>query len=135
MRTVPFLSHSTGTKNWNGSIWNPVSPKRQDSLNKLKQVIGFIQENYGEQISLQALSDMCFMSPNYFCQYFKQEIGKTPIAFMNEYRIEKACELLSESDLPISDVSLQVGFNNFSYFIRKFREYKGMTPKNYRKMP
>ena len=72
------------------------------------------------------------MSPNYFCHYFKQEIGKTPIAFINEYRIEKACEMLSESDLPISDVALSVGFDNFSYFIRKFREYKGVTPKKYR---
>ncbi len=48
------------------------------------------------------------MSPNYFCHYFKQEIGKTPISFINEYRIEKACEMLSESKAPISDIALSV---------------------------
>ena len=81
---------------------------------------------------MQTLSEICFMSSNYFCHYFKKEIGKTPISFINEYRIEKACEMLSECNLPISNIALSVGFDNFSYFIRKFREYKGITPKEYR---
>lgn len=113
---------------------NTLSPKGKHSLEKLKKVIEHVHVNYAEPISLQALADICFMSPNYFCRYFKQEIGKTPIGFINEYRIEKACELLSESLLPISEVSLSVGFDNFSYFIRKFREYKGVTPKKYRSL-
>ena len=113
---------------------NTLSPKGKDSLNKLKQVIAYIQKNYAQSISLQSLSDICFMSPNYFCRYFKQEIGKTPISFLNEYRIEKACEMLSETEQHISDIALSVGFDNFSYFVRKFREYKGVTPKKYRSL-
>lgn len=111
---------------------NTLFLKRKDSLNQLKQVIEYIHKNITEPISLQALAEICFMSPNYFCHYFKQEIGKTPVTFINEYRIEKACEMLSASNLSISDISLSVGFDNFSYFIRKFREYKGITPKEYR---
>ncbi len=106
--------------------------KKEDSLNKLKQVIEYIHNNITNTISLQTLSEICFMSSNYFCHYFKKEIGKTPISFINEYRIEKACEMLSECNLPISNIALSVGFDNFSYFIRKFREYKGITPKEYR---
>lgn len=113
-------------------IENTISTKGKEPLNNLKKVIEYIHINYSQLISLQTLSDICFMSPNYFCHYFKQEIGKTPIHFINEYRIEKACELLLESSLPISEISLSVGFDNFSYFIRKFREYKGVTPKKYR---
>lgn len=113
---------------------NTLSLKGKDSLDKLKQVIEYIHENLAVSISLQSLADICFMSPNYFCRYFKQEIGKTPITFINECRIEKACQLLSESNVPVSQVSLSVGFDNFSYFIRKFREYKGMTPKAYRSL-
>ena len=111
---------------------NTLSSKGNHSLNKLKQVIEYIHKNIAQPIPLQTLAEICFMSPNYFCHYFKQEIGKTPITFINEYRIEKACEILSASDLLISDISLSVGFDNFSYFIRKFREYKGVTPKEYR---
>ena len=113
---------------------NTLSPKGKDSLDKLKQVIEYIHENLAQPISLQTLAKICFMSPNYFCHYFKQEIGKTPISFINEYRIEKACEMLSESKAPISDIALSVGFDNFSYFIRKFREYKGVTPNKYRSL-
>ena len=113
---------------------NKLSSKGKDSLNKLKQVIEYIHVNYAESIALQTLSEICFMSPNYFCHNFKQEIGKTPISFINEYRIEKACEMLSESKAPISDIALSVGFDNFSYFIRKFREYKGVTPNKYRSL-
>lgn len=113
---------------------NTLSPKGKDSLNKLKQVIEYIHIHYPESIALQTLSEICFMSPNYFCHYFKQEIGKTPIGFINEYRIEKACEMLSESEAPISNIALSVGFDNFSYFIRKFREYKGVAPNKYRSL-
>ena len=115
-------------------VENTLTAKGKDSLQKLKQVIAYIHQNYQEPIPLQALSDICYMSPNYFCRYFKQEIGKTPIGFLNEYRMEKACQLLSESQLTISDIALSVGFDNFSYFIRKFREYKGVTPKKYRSL-
>ena len=113
---------------------NTLSSRGKDSLNKLKQVIEYIHINYTQPISLQTLSEICFMSPNYFCHYFKQEIGKTPIGFINEYRIEKACEMLSESKAPISEIALSVGFDNFSYFIRKFREYKRVAPKKYRSL-
>lgn len=111
---------------------NTLSLKGKDSLNKLKQVIEYIHKNYAEPITLQTLSEICFMSPSYFCHYFKQETGKSPITFINEYRIESACQKLSESELSVSDIALSVGFDNFSYFIRKFREHKGVTPKEYR---
>lgn len=110
---------------------NTQSSKEEDSL---KKIIEYIHTNYANPISLQSLADICFMSPNYFCHYFKQKIGKPPIAFINEYRIQKACQMLSDSELPVSQIALSVGFDNFSYFIRKFREYKGVTPKKYRSL-
>lgn len=115
-------------------VENTLSPKGKDSLEKLKQVIEYIHKNLAQPLSLQALAELCFMSPGYFCRYFKQEIGKTPIAFINECRIEKACELLSQSNLPVSQIALSVGFDNFSYFIRKFRQYKGVSPGKYREV-
>ena len=77
------------------------------------------------------------MSPTYFCKYFHQEMGKTPFAFLNEYRIKKAAILLDDSSLYVSDIAINCGFDNISYFIRKFKEYQGITPKKYRsrKMP
>ncbi len=111
---------------------NPISSKSADSMEKLKQVLLYIEQHYPLPISLEHMAEIAYMSPNYFCHYFRKEIGKPPIAFVNEYRIQKAAQLLSESDLPVSQVAMSVGFDNFSYFIRKFKEYKSVTPKEYR---
>lgn len=113
-------------------IENTVTSKEADTQNNLKKVIEYIHQNYSQSISLATLSGICYLSPNYFCQYFRQATGKTPVAFINEYRIQKAAALLLESELPISSIALSVGFDNFSYFIRKFKEYKGVTPQTYR---
>lgn len=107
---------------------------QEDSISKLKKVIGYIKENYENKITLEELAKICYMSPNYFCNYFHKETGKTPIVFINEYRIQKASKLLSQSDISISEAAVKVGFDNFSYFIRKFKEYKGVTPKQYKEL-
>ena len=64
-------------------------------------------------------------------QWFFVEAGE------NEYRIKKAAILLDDSSLSVSDIAINCGFDNISYFIRKFKEYQGITPKKYRsrKMP
>ena len=109
-----------------------MTAKSEDSLRKLKNVIGYIEQNYASLITLDMMSKIAYMSPTYFCHYFRKETGKSPLAFINEYRIQKAAQLLSETDLQISQIAQSVGFDNFSYFIRKFREYKSITPKEYR---
>lgn len=118
----------------NSFLENVITSKEKDSLNKLKKVIEYIHQNYSNPISLQTLAEISFMSPNYFCSYFHREIGKTPITFINEYRIQKAAQLLSETELSISEIALSIGFDNQSYFIRKFQEYKKTTPKKYRSL-
>lgn len=111
---------------------NRVTPKGMDSMKKLKEALSYVERNYAAPITLHQLAEISCMSPNYFCHYFRKEIGRSPIAFVNEYRIQRAAQLLSETNLQISQIALSTGFDNFSYFIRKFREYKSMTPKEYR---
>lgn len=111
---------------------NTQSPQKEENVNKLRTVIDYMKNHYDTAISLETLSSLAYMTPTYFCRYFRQETGKTPITFLNEYRIQKAAELLSSQDISISQAALVCGFDNFSYFIRKFKEYKGMTPGKYR---
>lgn len=109
------------------------SEKEEENLKKLKKVITYMQQNYAQSLSLQKLAGIAYLSPTYFCHYFRKETGKSPITFLNEYRIEQAAKMLAESDIPVSQIAVQVGFDNFSYFIRKFREYKHVSPKEYRR--
>lgn len=111
---------------------NQITGKQRSSINQIKGVLDFIRSHYAETITLKELSDIACMSPTYFCRYFRKEIGKTPFAFLNEYRIKKAVILLDDSSLSVSDIAISCGFDNISYFIRKFKEYHGMTPKKYR---
>jgi len=112
-----------------------LKPEKKISENQknIKKVIKYIQDNYSEKISLDELASILNMNKNYFCSYFKNSIGKQPITYINEYRCEKAVELLHNTDLKILDISLMVGFDNLSYFIRKFKQYKKYTPAKYKK--
>ena len=73
------------------------------------------------------------LNEQYFCRLFKKAIGSSPIEYINEYRIKQAKRLLEESDLPVTEVCMECGYNNLGNFLREFRKYSGMTPLQYRK--
>ena len=73
------------------------------------------------------------LNPQYFCRYFKENIGKTATRYIQEVRMEKAAEALAETNEKIITIAADSGFDNIGYFIRKFREIKGVTPSEYRK--
>lgn len=105
----------------------------KEKQENIKKVITYIQDNYDKKILLEDLASLLNMNKNYFSKYFHQAIGKTPITYINVYRCEKAAELLKSSDLKVLDISFMVGFENFSYFIRRFKEHKRYSPIQYRK--
>ncbi|MBC5997893.1 AraC family transcriptional regulator [Romboutsia ilealis] len=109
-----------------------LNSNNKDKFNILKKIIYYIQENYNSKITIDELAKIANMSPQYFCKFFKSMVGKTAIEYINEYRIEKACKILKTEDVKIMNVCFSVGFDNFSYFIRKFKEYKKCTPSKYK---
>ncbi|MCF0134471.1 MAG: AraC family transcriptional regulator [Blautia sp.] len=100
---------------------------------QLKQVIDFIDNNFTEPITLSELSASVSMSPKYFCRFFSEMTHQTPMDYLNRQRIEKACHQLASSDVSITDVAYNTGFNDLSYFIRTFKKYKGITPGKYKR--
>ena len=73
------------------------------------------------------------LSPQYFSSFFRENFGRTFVQHVNSLRIEQAARLLRETDLPVMEIGFNVGFDNFSYFIKRFREEYGASPSNYRK--
>lgn len=98
---------------------------------RLKPVFEYIENHYSSSITLNQLSQICGMSPKYFCRYFQAIIHKTPMDYLNYYRIERACSLLCTTDTPITSIAYDCGFNDNSYFIKVFKRYKHTTPKQY----
>lgn len=102
-------------------------------LNSIKNVLSYISENYYNSIDLDSLAKIAGMNPKYFCRYFRGITERTPIDYLNYYRIECACEMLSTKDIPIKEVAISCGFNDESYFIKTFHKYKGITPRRFMK--
>lgn len=108
--------------------------KEKDNENAMiaRTVMTYIQENYMNKITLDELADLVNLSTPYFCKLFKTMFDKTAVEYINEYRVEKASFMLTQTEEKIIDIAFLVGFENFSYFIRKFKSIKGMTPSIYR---
>ena len=102
-------------------------------LNSIKNVLAYIAENYDSSISLDNLAKIAGMNPKYFCRSFRSMTERTPIDYLNYYRIECACEMLSTKDISIKETAISCGFNDESYFIKTFHKYKGITPKQFMK--
>lgn len=98
---------------------------------QLKSVFEYIENNYSSNITLQQLSQISGMSPKYFCRYFQTIAHKTPVDYLNYYRIERSCFLLCTTDLSVTAIAYDCGFNDCSYYIKLFKRYKHTTPKQY----
>lgn len=98
----------------------------------IKKSLNYIQSNYTKKIYIENLAKEVNMNPQYFCRFFKNNIGRTPVDFINQFRIEQAVKIIETEDKKISDICFEVGFDNFSYFIKKFKQYKNCTPNKYK---
>ncbi len=98
----------------------------------IKRVLKYIEGHYREKVTLAEMAGAAGMNEQYFCRFFRKMTGKTPITYLNDYRLEHAAEELLARDAKIMEICYENGFENISYFIKKFKEHKGMTPKEYR---
>ncbi len=111
-----------------------LSIKNKIRNKKLDMVLDYIKNNYGKNISLEELAKAADFSPKYFCRVFREMTGRSPVEYLNWFRINKACVFLRESNEKLLNIATNCGFNDFSYFIKMFHRYKGMTPLKYRNM-
>jgi len=106
--------------------------KPQDST-KIDIIYKHINGNFKNHISLEEIADKVSMTVPAFCRYFKKATGKTFTQLVNEYRVVHATKLLNESQMSITDICFECGFNNFSHFNKQFNELTGKSASNYRK--
>ena len=99
----------------------------------VKRCIQYMEDNYMRKITLAELAQLVHMTPNYFCNYFKKQTGLTPFTQLNNIRVRRASKMLRQTEKSVVDIAESCGFENVSFFIRKFKEIRGCTPSVYRK--
>ena len=103
-----------------------------DALAKINTVFTYITDNYGGPISADMLAARLGMSHTKFSRFFRKATGNSFTDFVNQIRINKACQLLMNTDKYVTNICYDVGFNNVANFNRRFLEMKGVTPKEFR---
>ena len=101
---------------------------------RLRRVLSFIADNYESDLSLRELAEVAGMSAFHFAREFKRTTGLPPHQYLIKFRIERAKQLLTQSELPLVEVSSRAGFSHQSHFTRLFRKLTGTTPQSYRLM-
>lgn len=100
---------------------------------RTKVMMQYIHDHYSEDVKLQRIADSAAISESVCLRSFRGVIGITPIQYLIQYRIEKAAELLLQSDRKVNEIAFSCGFSDLSYFTKCFREMKRCTPVEYRK--
>ena len=107
--------------------------KDYKSLEKMKLILKFVENNYMEKITIEDVAKEVSLSQSHFMKYFKNTMGTSFIDYLNEYRLTMASRLLISSDSSVLDIAAEVGFDNLSYFNRSFKKRFQQTPREYRK--
>ena len=106
-------------------------PRR--SADRLKVVLADVKTRYAEKLTVEGAASLAGYSKAHFMRVFKEETGQTFVGYLNDYRLTAATYFLRETDESIGNIAVSCGFDNGSYFIRRFRARYGKTPSEYRK--
>lgn len=102
-------------------------------LDQINAILSRITNNLGEPVSAADLAQELGMNESRFSRFFRRATGNTFTDFVNHVRVNRACQLLMETERQITLIGYEVGFNNIANFNRRFLDIKGMTPREYRR--
>lgn len=105
-----------------------VTSKSNDLINSAKE---FIYDHIDTKLTLNSVANYLSITPSYLSCLFKKECNRNFVDYINQLKIEKACNLLNEKKYLIYEIAYMLGFDNAYYFTKIFRKYKGVTPKEY----
>lgn len=104
------------------------------SLEQLKPVLSYIDNNFSKFPNLNEMAEIIEVSPQYLCRLFKNFLYMRPFVYITKRRIEEAKHLLLNNSISIKDLSKEIGYNDASYFCSIFKRYEGISPNEFRNM-
>ncbi len=114
---------------------NMILDMQVDKVSKeMMWVKNYIDENYQKDITIEELANKVFLSSNWLVNSFTNTFSISPMKYLTRVRMSKAEDLLTNTDLTITEIALNIGYNNSSYFSEMFLKYNGKSPSTYRKI-
>lgn len=120
-------------ENLNDHKSNPQNQREKENALRLKKVLSYTKEHFAEKITIHEASEILSLSESRFMNFFKNQTGTSFIQYLNDYRLEAAAEQLLQTRKSVTEIALENGFENISYFIRSFKKKYSATPFDYRK--
>jgi len=99
---------------------------------RLQNIFNYVEQNFQEEITIKSVADIAHLTVPAFCNYFKKTMNITFTDFLNQYRIEQACQLLQQ-EKSVGEVCFECGFNNVPYFNKVFKHITKKTPSEFKK--
>lgn len=118
---------------WKYQLFTATVENGNKRVEEIKKVLSYIKSHYDEKIYIRDLAGLINMNEQYFCRFFKRSIGRSPMVYINEFRIRQAMHYLEETDDSVTEVAMECGYNNLGNFLREFHRQTGTTPLKYRK--
>ena len=109
------------------------APQLPHRLGQIKPALDYLEQQYAQPLRIAQLARQCGMSETHFRRLFEDAMGATPVAYLNQLRIRRACQLLAGSDRTVEAVALEVGYLSQSTFNRNFSRLVGMAPCRWRR--
>lgn len=113
--------------------YQELSTSRGQDISPLISPISYIENHYHEEISIDTLAKMAGVSERHFSRLFRDVYHTSPGQYLLQYRVQKAGQLLDYTDMPISEIAYQCGFNDSNYFSRQFHKIYNCSPRQFRK--
>ena len=112
----------------------PYEPPARNKSLYFDECLDFIHKHYGEDLTVQDISDHIAIDRTYLYRQFMQNLGISPQTYLIDYRITQACELLRTTALRVSEIAYAVGFRDFSDFSKQFKKRTHLSPSQYRSL-
>ena len=116
------------------TIDNTSRIQSQKNLHRLEPVIQYVQTHYMEVIPLDDAAALANLNPEYFCRFFRRNMGTTFTSYVNSVRLTHVCRDLKDTDLNIGEILARHGVTNYKLFLRSFKQIYGCAPKDFRKL-
>ena len=120
-------------ENLNDQRFSPQNQREKENALRLKKILSYTKEHFAEKITIEEVSEIVSLSESRFMSFFKNQTGSSFIKYLNDYRLEASAEQLLQTRKSITEIAMENGFENISYFIRSFKNKYNTTPFDYRK--